>query len=204
MPKMSFLRKLLITLLTLTAGLSSAYAIDKDDKKFTPPPVESITAKQTNDGVTVAAVPYTTEEQAKAAFGKLNPYKYGVLPVLVVVKNDSPGSVRISNLKVEYIDAARTRIEATPAADVRYARSPERPNFNPSPIPGLKRSKKNPLDSPDIEVRAFSAKMLPPGESAYGFVYFQTGKRRGDHIYITGFEEASTGKEFLYFDIALD
>ena len=65
-------------------------------------------------------------------------------------------------------------------------------------------SKKNPLDAWEIEGRAFSAKMLPPGQSASGFLYFQTGLQRGATIYLSGFTEAATGKELLYFEIPLE
>jgi hypothetical protein len=201
---MSLVRKCPLALLSLLAVAPAAHAIDKDKDKFTPPPLEAFAAKQTNKGLTVAAIPYTNEDQAKAAFGKLNPYKHGILPVLLLVKNDTQGSVRLSNIKLVYMDARRSRVEATPASEVQYARSPERPNFNPSPIPGLRRKSKNPLASEAIEVRAFAAKMLPPGETAYGFVYFQTRNSSGDHLYITGIEEASTDKEFLFFDLALN
>jgi hypothetical protein len=46
--------------------------------------------------------------------------------------------------------------------------------------------------------------MLPPDESAYGFVYFRTGHRPGAKLYVTGLEDASSGKELFYFDVPLD
>jgi hypothetical protein len=46
--------------------------------------------------------------------------------------------------------------------------------------------------------------MLPPGDSAYGFFYFQTGHSRGTSLYISGIREAQSGKELFYFEIPLD
>ena len=66
----------------------------------------------------------------------------------------------------------------------------------------MKRNK-NPLQSPVIIERAFSAKMLPPGESAYGFVYFQTGHTRAARLYITGITEAQTSQELFYVEVPL-
>ena len=63
--------------------------------------------------------------------------------------------------------------------------------------------KKNPLAAEEIVSRAFAAKMLPPGESAFGFLYFQTGHRDGSRIYITGVQDATTGEDLLYFDLPL-
>jgi hypothetical protein len=45
--------------------------------------------------------------------------------------------------------------------------------------------------------------MLPPGQSASGFVYFQSGFQRGSSIYLSGLREADSGKELLYFEIPL-
>jgi hypothetical protein len=45
--------------------------------------------------------------------------------------------------------------------------------------------------------------MIPPGNSAYGFVYFQTGIQKGATIYLSGITEAASGKELLFFEIPL-
>ena len=54
---------------------------------------------------------------------------------------------------------------------------------------------KNPLDTWEIEGRAFAAEMLPPGQSASGFFYFQTGYRKGWSLQLSGLKEADTGRE---------
>jgi hypothetical protein len=46
--------------------------------------------------------------------------------------------------------------------------------------------------------------MLPAKESASGFFYFQATYRSGSKLYLRGIRQASTGKELLYFEIALD
>jgi len=203
---MSLVLRRLMPVLALAATVTRAWAIDKDKTRFTPPEIDSVESKQSADGVTIAAVPYNTESLAAQAFGKLNPYQYGVLPVLLMIRNDSKQTLRLQNMKVEYIDKSRERVEATPSGEVKYSRSPKRPNMTPSPIPGVRLGGggKNPLAAPVIEERGFSAQMLPPGESAFGFVYFQTGHRSGSHVYLTGIEQAPSGKELFYFDIPLD
>jgi hypothetical protein len=200
---MSLGRKSLLLLLGLTASISTAPALDKD-KKFTPPPLSSINGKVTNEGVTVAAIPYTTDEQAKPAFGKLNPYEHGVLPVLMVIQNNTQKAIKLDQMKVEYIDRSRERIENTPAAEVPYVKGPPKPRVGPGPIPGINIKKKNPLAAEEIETRSWAAKMLPPGESAHGFVYFRTGHRPGAKLYVTGMQEAGSAKELFYFEVPLD
>ena len=61
----------------------------------------------------------------------------------------------------------------------------------------------NPLSDPVLELRGFSARMLPPGEKASGFFYFQTGHRAAAKLYVTGITEASSGRDLLYFEFPL-
>src|SRR5579864_8492286 len=130
-----------------------AYADKKGDPKFSPGPALSYPAKQTNENVTVAAVAYDSDELAHTAFGKLNPYQYGVLPVLVIIQNDTGEALRLDAIVAEFVDAAGRHAEATPAADVPYAGpGPSRPK-GPSGIhipPGMIKHK-NPLSAWEIE-----------------------------------------------------
>ena len=88
---------------------------------------------------------------------------------------------------------------------MRYAKGPARPDVIGGPAGQVRRcvGKKNPLDAWEIEGRAFAAQMLPPGQSASGFFYFQTGLQHGATIYLTGLYEAATGKEIFYFELPL-
>jgi hypothetical protein len=65
------------------------------------------------------------------------------------------------------------------------------------------KTKKNPLEAWEIEGRAMSAQMLPPGQSASGFFYFQTALQPNATLYLNGLYEAATGKEILYFELPL-
>jgi hypothetical protein len=46
--------------------------------------------------------------------------------------------------------------------------------------------------------------MLPPGETASGFFYFQATHRPGATLYLTGIKEAGTQRDLFYFEIPLD
>lgn len=194
------------TLLLGLALISVAAAADKGPPKFSPGAALSYPSRQTSNKVTIAAVPYDSEDQTRGAFGKLNPNKYGVLPLLVVIQNDSHQSLRLDGIRVEYVAPDRSHVEATPARDVPYLSGPSQPKFETGPIPKgnprVKR-KKNPLAGGEIDVRAFSARMLPPGEQASGFFYFQASYRKGSQAYVTGIQEAGSGKELFYFEIPL-
>jgi hypothetical protein len=198
---MSLRRKSLGALFIVVASVSALWGLDKG-KPFKPEPASTYEQKQTISGVTIAAKAYDEEELAKTAFGKVNPYEHGVLPVLVVMQNDSKQTIKLDPMQVQFLDG-RNKVDATPAAELPYLRSPKRPNMHGTPLPGLGRKPKNPLAAPEFEQRAFAAKMLPPGESAHGFFYFQTGLRKGDRIYLTGLTEAASGKELFFFEIPL-
>jgi hypothetical protein len=188
--------------LALLLSIAAALAADKQPPPFKPGPAASFTNRQTNDKVTMGAEPYMMGEKVKAAFGKLDPYQYGVLPVLVVIQNDSGVSIRLDAIHAEYVGPNGDRVDATPAHDVRYLRPAQRPALVPGPAPIIIK-KKNPLDAWEIEGRAFAAQMLAAGQSASGFFYFQTGLQRGATVYITGMKEAQSGKDLLFFELPL-
>jgi hypothetical protein len=197
---MPFVFKCLVLLLSIAAG----FAADKD-KAFKPQPASSYQSRQALGKVIIAADPYESEDEAKSAFGKARPYKLGILPVLVVIQNDGTEAIRTENLKVELLGPNRSRVPATPAAEVRFATGPRKPRMTPGPIGGVGIGRnKNPLDAWEIEGRAFAAKMIPPGESAHGFFYFETGLQRGMRLYLTGLEEAGSGKELFFVEIPLE
>jgi hypothetical protein len=191
--------------LVLSLSIAAAFAADKDSTPFRPEAAERYEHRQSNSKVTIGVDPFTTEDKQKVAFGKLNLYSYGVLPVLVVIQNEGDKAIRLDRMKTEYVGPNRNRVEATPAKDVRFLNGPNRPGIAPpGPAGRIHREKKNPLNAWEVEGRAFAAKTLPPGESASGFFYFQAGLQRGSTIYISGLAEAATGQELFYFEIPLE
>ena len=190
--------------LALLMSIAAAFAADKDTATFRAPPAAGLEHRQTNAQITIGVDAYVAPDKVKTAFGKLDPYQYGILPVLVVIQNDGDKTIRLEHLKAEYLGPNHDRVDATPAKEVRYVRGPERPGVitGPGGKPKIL-SKKNPLDAWEIEGRAFAAQMLPAGQSASGFLYFRTGLQRGATIYLNGLTEAATGKALFYFEIPL-
>jgi hypothetical protein len=147
-----------------------------------------------------------TDEQTREAFGKVNPYRYGVLPVLLVIQNDGPDAIKVDRIKLIYSLPDGKRIEATPAQDVRFIHGTQAPNRLPGPAGGItiKRTPKNPLAEWEIEGRAFAAKMVPAGQSASGFVYFQVAQSSAAaSVYVSGLEDPVSGKELYFFEIPM-
>jgi hypothetical protein len=194
-------RVALIVLLSITAAM----AVDKDKGRFVPGPASSHPGFQTQEGITIAAVPYITAEQAASAFAKVNPYEHGILPVLVIIENGSGKALRL-DLKVQFVDPDNHHLDAFPADDVIYYQGIKKPpsltRINPLPLPRSK--KKGPLNTPEIVNRALSVKLIPKGETAYGFFYFEAEYQPGSKLYLNGLSDASSGKEFFYFDLPLE
>jgi hypothetical protein len=194
--------KWLIVLLSIAA----VAAKEKERPKFTPGPASSYEAYQTVSGVTLGAQAMRSDAETEPAFGKLNPNHYGILPVLVVIENGSNGAVEMSRIRVEIVTPDRRRADATPAGDLKYLSGPTQPQVytgpSPTSVPHISR-KKNPLADWTIEGRAFSARMLPPHESASGFFYFRAPYQAGCTLYVSGLREAATGKELFYFELPL-
>ena len=196
--------KTLCSLLALSAlALSAAEA-------FRVSPADTYAAKQSQAGIVLAVKPYHTEELAKEAFGKGEPYKYGILPVLVVLTNGGEAPIKLDNIQARYVPArSREGIESITAQDLFF--------FNPKGheprqrrIPGVgtmgPKVKKGPLARQEFSDREFSAPVLLPGETVGGFFYFDIGVGSdplAGAIYVAGLNNMSTGQELFYFEIPL-
>ena len=185
-------------------SIAVAAAADKDKARFAPGRASSYAGNQTLDKITIAAVPFATEEQARLAFDKVNPNKYGVLPVLVVMDNGTGKTLRLE-LKAEFVTIEGQHLDATPAEDVIYLDGVHKPPkmYNPNPVAVIfpKHDKKGPLNVWEIPGRAFNAKLIPPGESVSGFFYFQTAPEPGASLYLTGVKDAASGQDYFYFEV---
>jgi hypothetical protein len=182
-------------------------AVDKD-KRFAPGPASSYARHQVQDKITIAAMPYITKEQSEIAFGKAKPYEHGILPVLVIIDNGTGKALRL-DLQAELVDSRNRHQEALPPGDVvlrdGVKKAPRIPGTGPNPIPIPRTGvKKGPLNTWEIEGRAFSATLLPPGESAHGFFYFDIGYNADLKLYLSGIKDAASGQEYFYFEVPLE
>src|SRR5579863_2975199 len=121
--------------IAIFAACSMVNAADKE-LHFTAGSASSYPTRQTSEKVTIAAVPYFGEERVHAAFGKIDPNRYGILPVLVVIQNDSGQTLRLDAMRVEYVTSDRSHVDATAAKDVPYLSGAKEPRLTPAPIPG--------------------------------------------------------------------
>ena len=80
-------------------------------------------------------MPYLTDDETATAFGKLNPNKYGVLPVLVILENETGKALRL-DLNAEFVTADGKHVSALSADDVQHLRGVSKaPKIGAPPLP---------------------------------------------------------------------
>ncbi len=199
------MRRVLVVLMSLTLTLSVVFAVDKK-AGFAPEPAASYPGHQTQEKITIGVKPYNTDALAATAFGKVKPHARGILPVWVVIQNDTGKGLSL-DVTAEFVTADGEHVEAmTPDDVVRFQGIQRRPGTKSSMprLPGLNKKPKGPLNTPEIEGRALLAKLVPPGESAKGFVYFQADELKGAKLYLSGIKDAATNQPYFYFELPLD
>jgi hypothetical protein len=186
-----------------------AAALVAANEGFSVKPAQEYAARQEQAGVTVAVRPYRGEQEQKDAFGKAEPYKYGFLPVLVVISNQSDHPLGLDQLKVRFTDDRGEGLEPMSGEDLAFFnpkghKPKDRPSYIPIPL-GRPKAKKGPLAKPEITQREFQAPVVAPGTTASGFFYYNTGIRplAGSSMYISGVRDMTTGSELFYFEIPL-
>lgn len=188
---------------SITLGILTLTTAFGADEAFKPGPAASY-AHQSSGPVTIGAKPYNKEELTEGVFGKkVDLLKYGVLPVLVVVENKGKEPVDLRYLDVNLVASdGRKASPVSPEDLFHLGASTKRPGIKQTPIPMPK--KKNPMASPDLVVRSFTAKMLPPGDSASGFFYFEAQSERGDKLYVNGMRGARSGNDIMYIEFPIE
>lgn len=160
---------------------------------------------QESEQVVIGAKPYNTEDLTAEAFGKkADLLRYQVLPVLVVIQNHRQRTLDLRSVEVNLVGADGRHVQPVPPEDLPYLAAHSKPPKVPGtgfPIPMPK--KKNPLNDPELVERAFAAKMLPPGDSASGFFYFEAVSEPGDRLYVNGLRDTPNGQEILYFEFEM-
>jgi hypothetical protein len=163
-----------------------------------------------NERVAMAVDLYNASPKA-AIFS--TPYNQeGIIPVFLVITNDSDQAVTVSNMRAELVTAQRNKLESLTSDDVfrRVAHisgsstSPAR--VGPIPLPGNTQNKKAQKQYEEIMNSIFSAKAVEPHTTKSGFLFFDVRDVKqpvdGAHVFLTGVRD-SNGNELMYFEVPL-
>ncbi len=166
-----------------------------------------------NENVSIAAVPYNGQ---KASIFNAKYEEHGILPVYVVITNDSDSPLELTNYQVQLVAVdRRAKIEPSTDQDIyrklsRVERRGDEASRNPLPIPlpggGPKVGVKKEVVK-EIEAAQFRARAVEAHSTAAGFMFFDVNGIRdpvsGGRLFVTGVRD-NGGKELMYFEIALD
>lgn len=158
--------------------------------------------------VTVALDPYDTA--AKANIFVVPYHDFDLLPVLLVVTNDTEQPLELSDMKAELETADGAKL--SPAGEDDVYRRISHPHTSgarvPLPFP-TKRVKGgvNTKEFTEIENARFKAKAVEPLSSQAGFLFFDISDLKdplkGADFTLTGVRDSS-GNELMYFEVPLD
>src|SRR6266852_6253778 len=159
------------------------------------------------ENVTVGLDPYDTS--AKANIFVVNYRDHDLLPVLLVITNDSDQPIELSEMDAQLVTADRTKLSAATEEDILRRISHPHASGARVPVPFPTKRGKGGVDAKElIEIQSaqFKAKAVEPRRSQVGFLFFDVSDLQnplaGAHFYLTGVRDSS-GHELMYFDVEL-
>lgn len=179
----------------------------------------TLPARDTHEGVTVAADPYTDPQRSKERFGKKHPYQAGLLAVEVVMHNGTTRPIRVN------LDAIRLLLD--PPGNSRQRLVPldletviekilhkERGGPNPTvsrlPIPRppkADRSKEWRQVEASLAPYLFTYDILPPQATVRGFFFFDMARRfewvPHARVYVPELKFMDDGQALFFFEVDL-
>ena len=207
-------------LIALAVTCCSAYAQSKPSASPAPPPKAAAGAlpHDRHDGLTISVDPYTDPARAKEKFGKNNPREAGILPLEVIMQNDTNQPIRITlktvQLEVRFHNGSRQDIDWLSAEETAVLVA--HPGGNPS-SPGQRRlpvplgipvgDKKAEKIAAALRPFTFDADIIPPNGKVQGFLFFNMGRDMelapNASLYVPDIVIVPSNKVMIFFDVPL-
>ena len=183
-------------------------------KEFTMPKTKPAAAYpahdyHSNEKVTVGLDPYNTPEKTKIFV--VNYRELDLLPVLMVITNDSDSPVSLTDMKAQLVTADGTKL--SPATEDDVYRRVSHPNASgarvplPFPTGGRVKGGVKTKEWTEITNAQFKAKAVEPHGSQAGFLFFDISDvpnpLKGATFYLTRVHDAS-GNDLMYFEVPLN
>jgi hypothetical protein len=189
----------------LCAGISAAQQAN----------IEALPARDTHEGLTIAADPYTDPNRSKERFGKKHPYQAGLLAVEVLIRNDNSQPVRVAleqiRLVLDTSSGPKQRLAPMPFDETILALLQKRPETARRPLPGRLPTSPRGKDWDKMEALLrplwFEMEVIPPGATARGFLFFDMQGKfdwlAGASLYFPEVYFVRDGKPLLFFEVPL-
>jgi hypothetical protein len=161
-----------------------------------------------NEKVAVGLDPYDMGD--KAQIFSVNYHDYDLLPIFMVITNDSDQPISLAGMKPQLVTVKRDKLSAATTDDMLRRLSHPAPRNVPSPIPLPTKKVKggvNAKTQEEINRAMFSAHAVEPHSTLAGFLFFDVSDIQaplaGAHFYLTGIRDAG-GNELMYFEIPME
>jgi hypothetical protein len=176
------------------------------------PPVQPATwfaavDEHTDEKVAIAAEPYDTLK--KEAIFRVDYLSHGVIPIRVIVTNNSDRPISLLEARIIFITAAGDRIEVAQPADVERVISSRRHAGGESAPPNSKfvsKPGKRDIDE-DFDTFEYRALMVEPHSTRTGFVFYDISRLEhpleGAKLSLETLRNAD-GAELFEFEIPFD
>jgi hypothetical protein len=205
-------KALLLVFVTLLATLPCA--LTGKDKAYLAPRAfhaKTYPAHETHDDekVSIAADPYDMPDKVAGVF-TVDYKSEGMLPIFLIISNDSDLPISMTKLHVKLITRKRVKIEPSEPEDIyrRLGRATARPD-DPSrfPLPRKKNKGINQQTRDEVENSQFMARAVEPHGNQAGFVFFDVqgldSPLAGAKLEITGIMDGK-GNELFFFEIPME
>jgi len=214
--KLSGAKPLSMPGLLLLGLFSACLALPARASDHTPPPVQPATSfadveVHPDEKVAIAAEPYDTKE--KESIFRVDYLSHGVMPVRLVVTNNSEKPISLRDARILFQTAAGDRIQAAEPEDVeRLMTRKEREGGKiplPGPLPNIKLKPKASIQEiqQDFDGFEYQALVVEPHTTRAGFLFYDVSDLdhplRGAKLHLHELRN-SEGEELFYFEIPFD
>ena len=144
----------------------------------------SLSARDSHQGLLIAADPYTSVNRYKEKFGKHTPYEGGIIAIELFLRNDNESPIRLNLKTMQLLMSApgesRQRLEPLSPEEVadRVLAKPAKDPTPRFPVPRVGPPPSNKHDktwedfAATVRSAALGTDLLPPHATTHGFVYF--------------------------------
>ncbi len=170
-------------------------------------PAAEYAAHQDFQGMVFAGQVFNTQESIQQIFDTKALFKHGIMPVLIVIENRNNFAVRIHSNDIFLIGPDNLQHRALKVEDVLISVAFDRPLSSASTNPRMVLGRINRKLSSDFEHKSFAEKLIAPGGSDYGVVFFtllQGEALQGARLYLPEIHNITENEPLIFFEFELN
>ncbi len=162
-------------------------------------------AHQSFQDLLIGAYPCNTRDKTLELFDTDKLFEKGLMPVLIVVQNDGVFPIQINDARIFLVDKAGQRHPSIPYTTVLLEINSKKSKSNLPNIKELHKLVKKEMLL-DFEHKAFGEKLIAPGSSDHGVVFFRLpadGNLEGHRLYFPEIVNFTNNARLMFFEFDL-